>query len=52
MKVKSDKDSTGVRKISLIDDLSASMSYNFAAATRPWSDLSMNLRLKLTKIIL
>lgn len=49
MKVRSDKDSTGVRKISLIDDLSASMSYNFAAATRPWSDLSMNLRLKLTK---
>ncbi len=49
MKVKSDRDSTGVRKISLIDDLSAGMSYNFAAATRPWSDLSMNLRLKLTK---
>lgn len=49
MKVRSDKDSTGVRKISIIDDLSASMSYNFAAATRPWSDLSMNLRLKLTK---
>lgn len=49
MKVKSDKDSTGVRKISIIDDLSASMSYNFAAITRPWSDLSMNLRLKLTK---
>lgn len=49
MKVRSDRDSTGVRKISLIDDLSASMSYNFAAATRPWSDLSMNLRLKLTK---
>ena len=49
MKVKSDRDSTGVRKISLIDDLSASMSYNFAAATRPWSDLSMNLRMKLTK---
>lgn len=49
MKVKSDRDSTGVRKISLIDDLSASLSYNFAAKTRPWSDLSMNLRLKLTK---
>jgi len=49
MKVKSDKDTTGVRKISLIDQLSASMSYNAAAKTRPWSDLSMNLRLKLTK---
>ena len=49
MKIKSDKDTTGVRKISLIDQLSANMSYNAAAKTRPWSDLSMNLRLKLTK---
>ena len=49
MKVKSDKDTTGIRKISLIDQLSANMSYNAAAKTRPWSDLSMNLRLKLTK---
>ena len=49
MKVKSDRDTTGVRKISLIDQLSANMSYNAAAETRPWSDLSMNLRLKLTK---
>ena len=49
MKVKSDKDTTGVRKISLIDQLSASMSYNAAAKVRPWSDLSMNLRLKLSK---
>jgi hypothetical protein len=49
MKIKSDKDTTGVRKISLIDQLSASMSYNAAAKVRPWSDLSMNLRLKLTK---
>ena len=49
MKIKSDKDTTGVKKISLIDQLSANMSYNAAAETRPWSDLSMNLRLKLTK---
>ena len=49
MKVKSDRDTTGVRKISLIDQLSANMSYNAAAETRPWSDLSMNLRLKLSK---
>ena len=49
MKVKSDKDTTGVKKISLIDQLSASMSYNAAAKVRPWSDLSMNLRLKLSK---
>ncbi len=49
MKVKSDKDSTGVKKISLIDQLSANISYNTAAKYQPWSDLSMNLRLKLTK---
>lgn len=49
MKVRSDKDSTGMKKISLIDELSASMSYNMAAKERPWSDLSMRVRLKLTK---
>ena len=49
MKMKSDKDSTGYKKISLIDQLSANMSYNLAAVEKPWSDLSMNLRLKLTK---
>ena len=46
MKVKSDKDSTGFKKISLIDELGLNMSYNMAAKTRPWSDLSMNIRLK------
>lgn len=46
MKVKSDKDSTGVKRISLIDDLAINMSYNMAAKTRPWSDLGMNIRLK------
>ena len=46
MKVKSDADSTGYKKISLIDELGASMSYNMAAKERPWSDLSMRLRLK------
>lgn len=49
MKVRSDRDSTGERKISLIDELGASMSYNLAAKTKPWSDLSMRLRLKITK---
>ena len=49
MKVKSDRDSTGMRKISLIDELSGSLSYNFAAQTHPWSNLSTRLRLKLTK---
>ncbi len=49
MKIKSDDDSTGFKKISIIDELGASMSYNFAAAERPWSDLSTRLRLKLSK---
>ncbi|KGI60768.1 putative LPS assembly protein LptD [Prevotella sp. S7 MS 2] len=46
MKVKSDKDSTGVKKISIIDNLGLNMSYNAAEKERPWSDLSMNIRLK------
>lgn len=46
MKIKSDKDSTGFKKISLIDELGASMSYNMAARRQPWSDLSMRIRLK------
>lgn len=45
-KFRSDKDSTGFKKISIIDELGASMSYNMAAETRPWSDLSTRLRLK------
>ena len=49
MKVKSDNDSTGFKKISLIDEFRMSMSYNMAADIRPWSDLSTSLRLKLTK---
>ena len=49
MKIRSDKDSTGIKKVSLIDELAANMSYNVAAKERPWSDLSMRLRLKLSK---
>ena len=49
MKVNSDRDSTGVRKISLIDELGGSISYNMAAKTKPWSNLSTRIRLKLTK---
>lgn len=44
MKMKSDKDTTGYKKISLIDQLGASLSYDMA--NKKWSDLSMNLRLK------
>ena len=46
MKVKSDKDSTGFKKISIIDNIGAAMSYNMADKSRPWSDLQVDLRLK------
>nr|WP_253952461.1 putative LPS assembly protein LptD [Xylanibacter muris] len=47
MKVRTRNDS--IKKISLIDELGASMSYNMATDIRPWSDLNTRLRLKLTK---
>jgi len=47
MKLRTANDS--VKKISLIDEFGASMSYNMAASVRPWSDLSTRIRLKLTK---
>lgn len=49
MKVRSDKDSLGYKKVSIIDELGFAMSYNAAAEVRRWSDLTMRLRLKLTK---
>ena len=47
MKYKDKNDS--IRKISLIDELGANISYNMAAKRQPWSDLQLTLRLKLTK---
>lgn len=49
MKVKSDRDTTGERKISIIDELYGALSYNMAAETRLWSNLNTRIRLKLTK---
>ena len=46
MKVKSERDSTGVKKVSIIDELGASISYNMAAKEQPWSNLTTRLRLK------
>ena len=46
MKMKSDKDSTGYKKISIIDELGFNMGYNMADKLRPWSDLQVRLRLK------
>lgn len=47
MKIRTANDS--VKKVSLIDELGASMSYNLAAQSRPWSDLNTRIRLKLSK---
>lgn len=44
MKVRADNDS--LKKISIIDELGASLSYNMAAESKPWSDLSMRVRIK------
>ncbi len=53
MKVVSDKDTTGYRKISLIDNLSLNTSYNLFADEdeSPWNDLSASLRLKFAQKI-
>ncbi|WP_153397569.1 MULTISPECIES: putative LPS assembly protein LptD [Chryseobacterium] len=37
MKVRSKKDSTGVKKVKIFESLNFSGSYNFAAKTHPWS---------------
>lgn len=46
-KFRSDKDSTGYKKVSIIDNLSTSISYNMAADSMRWSQtipVSMNLK--------
>lgn len=48
-KIPSQSDSTGIRKISLIDNLSFRLSYNMAVDTFKWSDLSVSLRFKFSK---
>ena len=48
MKVKSN-DSIGEKKISLIENLSISQSYNFAADSMNWSDINTSLLLRLVK---
>ena len=49
-KIKSNRDSTGVRKISIIDNLQiGGISYNFAADSLRWSDIPVSIRLKLSQ---
>ena len=47
MKWKTKTDS--LKKVSLIDELGANLSYNLAAKEKPWSNLNTRLRLKLSK---
>lgn len=49
MKVKSDQDSTGYKKISLIENLSLSQSYNFAADSLKLSPLQASVTMRLIK---
>lgn len=49
MKVKSEDDSTGYKKISLIDEFRLSSFYNFAAKRQPMGPVEASLRLKLSK---
>lgn len=48
-KIASDRDTTGVRKISVLDNLTSSISYNFAADSLRWSDIPLSMRFKITK---
>jgi hypothetical protein len=48
-KVPNEDEESGFEKISIIDNLSAAMSYNLAADSCKWSDLNASIRLKLFK---
>ncbi|MDE6321593.1 MAG: LPS-assembly protein LptD [Muribaculaceae bacterium] len=49
MKVKSDNDSIGEKKISLIENFTVNQSYNFAADSLRWSNINTSLMLRLVK---
>lgn len=49
MKIKSEDDTTGFKKISLIDEFKLSTSYNFATDIQPMGPVNVTLRLKLSK---
>ncbi len=49
MKVKSDNDSIGEKKVSLIENFTVSQSYNFAADSMNWSNINTSLMLRLVK---
>lgn len=49
MKVKSDKDSTGFKKVSLIENFTIGQSYNFAADSLRWSNINTSIMLRLVR---
>ena len=49
MKVKTDNDSVGEKKISLIENFNIQQSYNIAADSLNWSDISASILLRLVK---
>ncbi len=49
MKVKSDNDSIGEKKVSLIENFTVSQSYNFAADSMRFSNINTSLMLRLVK---
>ncbi len=49
MKVKSDKDTTGYKKVSLIENFTISQSYNFAADSMNWSNVNTSILLRLVR---
>ncbi len=49
MKVKSDQDSTGYKKVSLIENFTIGQSYNFAADSMNWSNINTSIMLRLVK---
>ena len=49
MKVKSDNDSTGEKRISLIENFTIGQSYNFAADSLNWSNINTSIMLRLAK---
>lgn len=49
MKVRSDNDSIGEKKVSLIENFTISQSYNFAADSLNWSNINTSIMLRLVK---
>ncbi|MDD2476278.1 MAG: putative LPS assembly protein LptD, partial [Dysgonamonadaceae bacterium] len=49
MKIRSESDTTGFKKVSLIDDLGINFSHNLMADSMKWSMIYTNMRLKLSK---